>query len=264
MKLKNKFVAVVPVYNMSDHIVACIQSIIDQDYPDIGIIIRDDLSTDNTAEVISNYIGIDGDETTHTKFKDRDIIFIKNKEKLNATGNVYESAMEYVEDDSVYGVVDGDDYLCKSYSVSRVMEEYEKNDNTWLVWSQHKLTSASNDPQANVAGMSRELPPDSVLYQSRQYWSVSHFRTNKKFLFNHLKEDALQDLEDPSLYYEVCGDAAYIFPFTEMCGNDRAVFIPEVLYCYRDDLPTNDHRQKYQKAVNYGTHIRALTPYNKL
>ena len=72
------------------------------------------------------------------------------------------------------------------------------------------------------------------------------------------------DIENPDTYYEVCGDAAYIFPFTEMCGNDRSAFIPEVLYAYRDDLPTNDHRQKYDRAVKYGTYIRSLPKYKKI
>ena len=143
------------------------------------------------------------------------------------------------------------------------MQEYEKGD-VWLVWSQHRLTSKGDDPHANTGGLSTELPPDSVLYESRQYWAVSHFRTNKKFLFNHLEEGALTDIENSDTYYEVCGDAAYLFPFTEMCGNDRSVFIPEVLYAYRDDLPTNDHRQKYDRAVKYGTYIRSLPRYKKI
>ena len=223
-QLTNKFVAAVPMYNIESYIEDCLTSIFDQDYDDVGVILRDDMSTDGTCKVIEDIIGIDGKTKQQTTYNGRDIIFIQNERKLNAGGNVYESAMDFVPDESVVGVVDGDDYLCKSYSISRIMEEYD-DPNIWLVWSQHRLAG-----QNNIAGMSKDLPGDDVIYSSRQYWSVSHFRTNKKWLFNHIAKEELIDPNNKETYFEVCGDAAYIFPITEMSGNEHAKFVPEVLY----------------------------------
>jgi glycosyltransferase involved in cell wall biosynthesis len=45
MKLDNKFIIIVPVYNAKDLIVECLSSIISQDFDDL-VIIRDDISTD--------------------------------------------------------------------------------------------------------------------------------------------------------------------------------------------------------------------------
>ena len=255
MKLNNKFVAIVPVYNMGPYIGNCLKSIIDQDYPDIGIIVCDDMSTDNTADVINEYVEVAAET-------ERDVIFTKNDKKLYPAGNIYESAMNHIGDDSVMGIVDGDDYLCKSYAVSRMMKEYD-NEDVWMAWSQHRLASGGTDTGSNVAGLSKPLPDDNTI-QTRQYWSVSHFRTNRKFLFNHLNRADLLDYKNAEQYSPVCGDAAYLYPLVEMCGRARTSFIREVLYHYRDNLSTNEHRGKYNEAVEYGLRLKTLKPYKQL
>jgi hypothetical protein len=34
-------------------------------------------------------------------------------------------------------------------------------------------------------GQSRSLPSDDVIYNNRNYWSVTHFRTSKAFLYKN-------------------------------------------------------------------------------
>jgi glycosyltransferase involved in cell wall biosynthesis len=55
MKLDNKFIIIVPVYNAKDLIVECLSSIISQDFDDLGVIIRDDISTDGTNTIINDF-----------------------------------------------------------------------------------------------------------------------------------------------------------------------------------------------------------------
>lgn len=47
------FSIIVPVYNMSEHLEACIQSLIDQDQKDLEIIAIDDGSTDNSLQLLT-------------------------------------------------------------------------------------------------------------------------------------------------------------------------------------------------------------------
>ena len=47
---------VVVTYNQSKYIIECIESILLQDYPNKEIIVVDDCSTDNTKEILSEYI----------------------------------------------------------------------------------------------------------------------------------------------------------------------------------------------------------------
>ena len=72
------------------------------------------------------------------------------------------------------------------------------------------------------------------------------------------------DYKNADQYSPECGDAAYLYPLVEMCGRDRTLFVDEVLYHYRDNLSTNEHRGKYNKAVEYGLRLKTLKPYKKL
>jgi len=101
-----KISIVVPSYNHSNYIEACLDSIYFQDYSNIEIIIVDDNSSDNSAKVISNWISrIENEETSfaaryneendeiervhHKRYNrsGRTIVFEKNKENIGSTAN---------------------------------------------------------------------------------------------------------------------------------------------------------------------------------
>ena len=250
MKLKNKIVIVVPVYNVENLITQCLVSILNQTFNDLGIIIRDDLSTDKTKEIIRNFFGITGVDSTHfLKFKNKDIIYIENQKKLYPCGNTYESVLNYIENkDTIVGVVDGDDKLSDNFCLEKINSIYEEK-KVWMVWTQNK-------PSSGQPGFSKKLPPDEIIYSSRNYWSVSHFRTQKTLLFHNLIKEDLIDPFDKNSYYKFCGDAAFLFPFIEMCGNQKSFFLDEIFYNYNDNLPLNEHNKDVQSAITYGNFIR--------
>lgn len=53
-----KFSIIIPVYNCEDLISKCLDSILNQTYKNIEILVIDDCSTDNTPEVLKKYNGI--------------------------------------------------------------------------------------------------------------------------------------------------------------------------------------------------------------
>ena len=61
---------------------------------------------------------------------------------------------------------------------------------------------------------------------------------------------------DNSGYYKFCGDAAFLFPFIEMSGNEKSFFLNEVFYHYTDNSPLNEHNKNVQSAITYGNFIR--------
>ncbi len=249
MKLTNKFIIVVPVHNAKDLIESCLSSIVHQSFDDLGIIIRDDISTDGTDEVIKEYLGITED-MIQTKMLGKDVIFVNNKFKLYPIGNTYESVMKYVDNkDAIIGVVDGDDSLIGSKAVQKVYDIYQEDPNRWLVWSQHVNQDGST-------GQSTPMPPDSLIYESRTYWVVSHFRTSRVGLFHKLNPEDLKDPFVENSYYTYAGDAAFLFPFCEMAGNEHSYFLNEKLYLYNNNLPTNEHNKNVNDAIKYGTYIR--------
>lgn len=263
MKLRNKFIIIVPVFNAYDLIEECLSSIVTQNFDDLGIIIRDDISSDGTDKVIRKFLNIENDESNEVlvKLYGKDILFIRNTKKLYPLGNTYESVIYHVDNkDSIIGVVDGDDKLSRIDAVKKIFDLYEKT-NKWMIWSQHKKSSGE-------IGESKSLPLDTQIYSNREYWSVTHFRTNKAALFHKLN---VEDLMDPFVldsYYTFAGDAAFLFPFCEMCGNENTYFLDEVLYTYNNNLPTNEHNKNYNNAVKYGMYIRnngkRYTKLNKL
>jgi hypothetical protein len=151
--------------------------------------------------------------------------------------------------EAIIGVVDGDDKLIKHDAVSKIYDVY-KTKNVWLVWSQHKKSSGE-------IGESGLLPPDLNIYSSRNYWSVTHFRTSKAFLFNSLDPNDLKDPFVSDSYFTYAGDAAFLYPFCEMCGNKKSYFLNEILYLYNNNLPTNEHNKGYSNAVKYGAYIKS-------
>jgi len=247
-KLKNRVVIIVPLYNVKDLIIDCLNSIINQSYEDIGIIIRDDLSNDGTSEIIKNFLNIDSDEIK-IKFKNKDIIYVKNKLKLYPVGNTYESVIDLVENkNSIIGVVDGDDFLVKNDAIEKIVKIYDDND-VWMVWSQHKKTNG-------VMGESKPLPTNNTIYSNRNYWSVTHFRTCLSFLYHKLDKQDLLDPFVPNSYFTFAGDAALLFPFCEMCGQEKSFFLNEILYHYNNTLPSNEHNKNMSNAIRYGSYIR--------
>ena len=249
MKLTNKFIIIIPLYNAKDLVERCIMSIATQKFDNLGIIIRDDISNDGSDKVVKNLLGNQNDEF-QTNFMGKDIIYVRNSKKLYPVGNTYESVINYVDNrDAIIGVVDGDDSLSNINAISKVNNVYEGNKDLWLVWSQHSCSNGQS-------GQSKPLPPDNVIYNNRNYWSVSHFRTSKIGLFYKLSPEDLKDPFVNDSYYTFAGDAAFLFPFIEMCGNEHAEFIQESLYIYNNNLPTNEHNKNLNNAIKYGNYVR--------
>jgi glycosyltransferase involved in cell wall biosynthesis len=122
MRLNNKFIIIVPLFNVKNQIIECLDSIFNQQFEDLGVIIRDDMSSDGSDEVIKNYLNIN-ENLSKTKYNEKDVIFIRNTEKLYPVGNTYESVLDFVDNDkSIIGVVDGDDKLLKTDAVSKIYQ----------------------------------------------------------------------------------------------------------------------------------------------
>ena len=258
MKLNNRFIIIIPLYNAKDLIESCLMSILTQTYDDLGIIIRDDMSTDGTDKVVKNLLG-NQDDKFMVSFMGKDVLYIKNTSKFYPIGNTYDSVMKYVDNNnSIIGVVDGDDMLSKRQAVSTMVDIYDENPDKWLVWSQHRNSNGST-------GQSKPLPIDDQIYSNRNYWSVTHFRTCKVGLYYKLDKEDLMDPFIPDSYYTFAGDAAFLYPFIEMCGNEHSYFLNEVLYHYNNDLPTNEHKKDVGPAMKYVSHIKSTGKrYSKL
>lgn len=260
-KLYNRFVIIIPVCNAEELIGEAILSVINQNFPDCGVIIRDDLSTDNTPQIIEKLTAIDGRKRIQTRINGKDILYIRNTKKLYGPGNTYDSVVNFVGNpEAIVGVVDGDDKLLNDFALAKIYDVYLTR-KVFLVWSRHQAKSLLGK---KPAGFSRPLPPDSTIYATRDYWAVSHFRTCKAWLFNKIDPNDLLDPFSKSSYFIFAADGTVIYPITEMCGNRHAYFLDEVLYQYNDQLPSNEHNKSLNEVKRYTEVVRSKKRYAPL
>ena len=116
---KNLVSVCVPVYNGSETIVSTLQSIINQTYQNIEIIVVDNCSTDNTVEIVE---GINCEK----------IKLYKNKNNLGMVGN-WNQCLEYVNGKYVHFVC-ADDLLVPE-CIEKKVDLIQKESDIYMVFS---------------------------------------------------------------------------------------------------------------------------------
>ena len=112
-----KLSVIVPVYNTSNYLEKCLDSLLSQDYPNLEVIIVEDCSTDNSREVLEKYKAEEKIKIVYNK-KNSGLSFSRNNGLKHATG-------KYI------GYIDSDDYVDQNY-YSKMMDKVI-NENADLV-----------------------------------------------------------------------------------------------------------------------------------
>jgi len=205
--LSNKAIVIVPFRNSIKYVDKCLKSIISQTYPDIGIIVADDMSDDGSIDVVKKLL------------KDRpDVIIISNTERKYVMRNIQGAIKRCSNDDSVIFVIDGDDELTEWTAIADMMEHHKTND---VVWSQYWFSNGEFGTNAPM------IEPVAV----RKYgWVTSHLRSFKKFLFDAIPERLYLDEDGED--FRVTGDMAFMMPILEMVPDEKRKFHDKILYKY--------------------------------
>lgn len=139
----SKISVIVPSYNNSEYIEACLDSLYFQDYKDIELIIVDDCSTDNSKEIILNWIEKTNREkvsyasyynyendiierTEHKRYlrKNRSIIFIENNKNMGSTWT-YNRGLRLAKGD--YCTFVSSDDICHPQLFSTLVQPLEED-----------------------------------------------------------------------------------------------------------------------------------------
>ena len=96
-----KLSVIVPVYNTASYLEKCLDSLLNQEYSNLEIIVVEDKSSDNSREVLKKY-------THNEKIK---IFYNEKNSGLSYTRNkgLQESSGEYIS------YIDSDDYVEKTF-----------------------------------------------------------------------------------------------------------------------------------------------------
>ena len=100
--MKPKISVIVPVYNVEKYVEKSLNSLFNQTYPNLEIIIVDDCSTDNSKIVIENLIKNKKNIIFFSNKKNGGLSFTRNEALKKATG-------DYI------GYIDSDDYIPENY-----------------------------------------------------------------------------------------------------------------------------------------------------
>lgn len=113
--MNDPFVSImIPTYNQARYLGKTIESCLEQDYPNLEVVVSDDASTDETAEVVGKYLG------------DVRLKYVRNEKNVGRVGNYRSLLFNHARGDWVLNV-DGDDYLCSPGFISESMEIVKDN-----------------------------------------------------------------------------------------------------------------------------------------
>jgi glycosyltransferase involved in cell wall biosynthesis len=245
---QNRFIVVVPFYNVQDWIKFNLRSVKKQDYSNFTCVLVDDISTDQTAQIIEKEIA--GDDR---------FILVRNQEKKFALRNIYEGILEAdPQPEDIIVTLDGDDWLSSAGVLSYLNDFYNRED-CWLTYG-----SYIEYPAGTRGKFARQIP--TSVMQNNAYrvseWHSSHLRTFKYHLWSKIENSDLKDTEDN--FYRMAWDLSFMFPMLEMCGAEKSRYIEKMLYVYNLSNPLNDHKTNHQLQLRLEAEIRSKAKYNKL
>ena len=242
---KTHFKIIIPAYNSESWIQKCIQSVLKQNYENYECVISDDISTDNTWNIIQ-------------KLNLKNNFTIKqNKVKKYALKNIYDSISKIncnLED--VIIILDGDDWLSNS-NVLMTLNKYYCNSNCDLTYG-----SFSRFPDGSIGQESSPYPQNVIDNNSfrSDKWRASHLKTFKYKLWNKVN---ISDFCDESgKFYEICYDQAMMLPMLEMAGSSSK-YIPEILCIYNVGNPNAVNKTRVEKQYQTMLKIRKKKPYKR-
>ena len=242
--MSTHFKILIPVYNAESYIQNALISVMNQEYDNFECIITDDYSSDNTVDVVDDFIY---EHALEDYFHLR-----RNQERMFALYNLHSmigSSNADVED--VYIALDGDDWLADNDVLSRLNDIYSGG-GCWLTYGSYVVYPSGRDSSFHVTEYSQEII-ESGDFRKDPQWRASHLRTFKHKLARHIQEDDLVD-EDGS-YYRYAYDQALMFPMMEM-ARERIRFVPDILCVYNDENPMNVHKIEPQVQIDMAERVR--------
>lgn len=230
MNEDNRFVFIMPAFNAEETIGRTLVSVWSQTYPDWKIIIKDDMSTDGTCQVVKNFknsFGISDDQISLTS----------NTEKKWEVRNILES-LEDCKPNDIVCRLDGDDWLCDSDALTIIDHRY-RTTGCNVLWTKHRWAFSDQN-------ISEALPRYADPY--KHPWVSSHFKTFRKSVIDGVSDENFRG-EDGEYFKRIGDQAIYLPVLHQSAGNWH--FEPIVAYHYTID--TRDHTfhtddAKFQKA----------------
>jgi len=238
---------VVPFYNAEEYLPKCIESIKSQKHLDFSCTVIDDISADNSWQVLSDLVGSD------PRFK-----LVHNTKKCYALKNIVEAINSSDgEDSEVVVILDGDDWFSSALTLKHLNSFYE-DEECWMTYGSyimHPFGVRGSEPSE----YSLSVQENNSYRQDS--WRASHLRTFKRHLWNRLNLEDLKDKEGE--YYKMAYDQAIMLPLLEM-SSERQRYIPEIMHVYNRNNPLNVDKTRALEQSSIAKEVRNKEPYKRV
>lgn len=256
---EKKIVVITCMYNNEQWAEKNLSMIFGQKYSNFRLIIVDDGSTDRTAEIVKNTIGLHNakDQT----------VFIRNKNRKRKLANLY-TVLHTVNDEDIVIIIDGDDWLAHPYVFSYINNVY--NQDIFFTYGQYQNIPASESIAwgFNPIGYARPIP--EIIVNNHSYrkgpFYYMHLRTFKGWIFKLIKlEDLLSDTVEGFIgdFFPASNDLAMYYPIVEM-AHTKVHFIKDILYIRNVGSRLVGFKVDRNIQVNAAQEIKRKKPYNCL
>tara|TARA_B100000073_G_scaffold30966_2_gene23576 strand:- start:3000 stop:4592 length:1593 start_codon:yes stop_codon:yes gene_type:complete len=242
-KFENHIYILIPCYNFGEYIKECLDSIYKENYNNFTCVIVDDGSTDNTYDIISDYI---------TMYNN--IVLLSYDINRGPAFGKYIGFMkirEICNPNDIVMIVDGDDYLMNN-ALNEINTTYN---NYKCLFTYGSCTGEYCDQTSTVK--------DITNYR-KEKWMYSHPRTFKCILLYFFKESDFKYIDNTWLQKGT--DRNFVYKCLELSQNDRIHYINKNIYFYRSHQ-NNAHKlldfEFRKKQIDYTINQRPLSRFNE-
>lgn len=214
---KNNFVFVTPAYNCQDKIRQTIKTVYAQSHSNWRMVVYDDMSTDNTAQVVE-------DMSRQLALGDK-LSVVSRSEKYGEVRNTL-NAVKSVDDNEIVCRLDGGDWLTETDGLAILDQAYSQT-NAAIAWTAHRWAYTNR----NISG-----PLDVRQNVYKHPWVSSHLKTFRKEAINNINKQNF--LDDDGNYIMIACDQAIFLPMINkaIAENKPCIYIPLVMYHYDINL----------------------------
>ena len=217
----NKFVFLITCFNEELGIIKTLKTIYSQSYENWRIIIRNDMSTDNTVNSINNFIN-NHEEISHK------ITLINNERKYGEVENTLDS-LNKINDDEIVCRIDAGDWLVDNDVLHLLNNVYKENPDLDVLWTSHRWGFTPK----NISG---PMPLGCDVY--KHPWVSSHMKTFRRSAFYDIPDSNFRDNEGD--YIMIACDQAIFLPLLHKTNLRERKYGHFPLTAYHYNIKTDD------------------------
>lgn len=239
-------VVCIPSYNNEKYCEACLESVFSQNYQNYRVIYIDDASTDNTFNLVEEYI-------LRNDLSDK-VTLIRNEKNKSMLPNHYLMA-HLCEDHEIIVSLDGDDRFYHPNVLKRINAAYFDSD-VWVTYGQF-IEDGEIYPHKPYPLFKTKLQPHVIrkipfmFMQPRTYYAGLFKQIPKHhFLIN-------------GDFFRCSGDVAIMIFLIDL-AREHTYFIPEILYVYNTANPINDHKKDRMWQLGIEKAIKRKPPLDRV